>query len=328
MVLGLGLSCTAESTEVPPPAVDRARTATSTASPEADTEAEAEPTVAAPVVAPEPAPVRVPWPPTTLPLTLLATLDDPTAKSDRATIRDADSNVIASYRTGDQLRDQVTILSVEDGVVELSNAGEVEYLSISAQPFEVDPKDVFYPDLIDDLGTEMTDGVQMPRGAAYVLKAPRNAWGTPRTVALLRDAIRSYARTNDGPKVRIGDLSRPGGGPFPPHLSHQQGRDIDIGYILRGANKDTLYFHPATAATLDHARTWALIESLLATDEVAYIFMDYALQRELYGHAEQSGVPSARLQRLFQYPNGRRASRGVMRHWKGHRGHFHVRFRR
>lgn len=283
---------------------------------------------AGPVALLEPEAARVPWPPTKLALTVLATLDDPAGEGDRATIRDADSGVIASYRNGDAVRDGVVVLSIEEGVVELSNAGEVEYMTISPVPFEVDPEDVFYPDLIDDLGTEMSDGVQMPKGVAYVLKAPGNAWGTPRTVGVLREAIRTYARSQNGPKVRVGDISRPGGGPFPPHLSHRQGRDVDIGYILSGARKNDKYFHAATAVNLDRDRTWGLVEALLATEEVAYIFMDYELQKLLYVHAEVQGVSSDRLGRLFQYPNGRRASRGKVRHWKGHRGHFHVRFRR
>ncbi len=271
---------------------------------------------------------RVAWPPTKLTLVLLSTLKDPAGQSSRATIRDADSGVIASYRPGDNVREAVRVLAIEDGLVELSTNGEVEYLTISPHPFVLDAKDVFYPDLVDDLGTEMAEGVQMPKGTAYVLKTPANAWGTPRTVALLREAIRSYARTTDGPKVRIGDISLPSGGPFPPHLSHQQGRDVDIGYILRGAQQDALYFVAATATNLDKARTWALIEMLLATDEVGYIFMDYGLQKLLYAYAEANGVAAQRLATLFQYPNGRRASRGKLRHWKGHRGHFHVRFRR
>ena len=271
---------------------------------------------------------RVPWPPTALHLTLLATLDDPAQREDRATIRDADSGVIASYRRGDAIRDGVTVLDVDSGVVELSNAGEVEYLSISPLPFEVGPEDVFYPDFVDDLGTEMADGVPMPPGPAYVIKNPSESWGTPRTVALLRDAILAYARGGDGPKVRIGDLSRPSGGPFPPHLSHREGRDVDIGYVLRGAAADQLYFVPATEQSLDRARTWRLVEALLATGAVRYIFMDYALQKLLYLHAESEGVDSDRLAALFQYPNGSRASAGTIRHWKGHRGHFHVRFAR
>ena len=271
---------------------------------------------------------RVPWPPTQLPFTLVATLDDPAGTADRATIRDGDSGIIANYHKGDMIRDGVEVLDVDSGVVELSNQGEVEYLSVSTQPFHVDPEDVFYPDLVDDLGTAMGEGIQMPPGPGYVLKAPDNAWGTPKTVAVLRDAIRSYTRDHDGPKVRIGDLSLSGGGPFPPHLSHREGRDVDIGYVLTGASADSLYFVEANAHNLDRARTWALLQALLATGEVAYVFMDYELQKLMYLHAESIGIPQARRAELFQYPNGRRASRGIIRHWKGHRGHFHVRLRR
>ena len=37
--------------------------------------------------------------------------------------------MIASYRPGDPIRKGVEVLAIEDGVVELSNDGEVEYLT-------------------------------------------------------------------------------------------------------------------------------------------------------------------------------------------------------
>lgn len=302
--------------------------ATEPASPDEtpDPIAEAAPHAARNDPAQEPA-ARPAWPPTALPLALLATLDDPRGEADRATIRDADTGVIAHFRTGDSVRDGVTIAGIEPGVVELQRDGEVEYLSITPVPLELDADDVFYPDLVADLGRSMTDGLPMPPGPEYVLKSPDTAWGTPRTIATLREAIRGYARYHGGPLVRVGDISLPGGGPFAPHVSHREGRDVDLGYVLRGRDDD-LRFIPVHEGNLDLGRTWALLESLLETGEVAYVFMDYDVQRLLYAHAEATGVPRDRLDDLFQYPRGRRASHGVLRHWKGHRGHFHVRFAR
>ncbi len=290
----------------------------------------AEPT--SPAVA-EPAPVepvplrRRAWPPTDLPLHVLATMEATSPEQSRATIRDQDSGVIASFRPGDSIRDGVEVLAIEDGVIELSNEGEVEYLSVSAIPVELSADDVFYPDLVDDLrlSGDMGDGVPLPPGPEYTVKAEAYAWATPRTIAVLREAIHAYAQGRKVPKVHIGDISRKGGGPFPPHLSHQQGRDVDVAYVLHRAESR---FGVATARTLDRRNTWALLQALLDTRAVVYVFMDYEVQRLLHEHAVAEGLDEITLERLFQYPYGRRAARGVFRHWKGHRGHFHVRFER
>lgn len=275
--------------------------------------------------APAPIVLRRPWPPTTLPLGLLATMGAREPDRSRATIRDEHSGVIASYRPGDRIRDGVEVLSIEDGLVELSNEGEVEYLSISEIPVELSAGDVFYPDLVDELrlSGSMDDGTLMPPGPEYTLKAEAYSWATPRTVALLREAIRAYARGRSVPKVHLGDISRRGGGPFPPHLSHQEGRDVDIAYVLHDRRTR---FAVATAGTLDRKRTWALLRAVLDTRAVAFVFIDYEVQRMLYEHALTDGMTPEQLDPLFQYPYGRRAARGIIRHWKGHRDHFHVRF--
>ncbi len=279
---------------------------------------------AAVALGPRPIVLRRPWPPTELPLALLATMGAPPPAPSRATIRDEDSGVIASYRPGDHLREDVEVLSIEDGLVELSNAGEVEYLSISEIPVELSAKDVFYPDLVDELrlSASMGDGSPLPPGPEYTIKSETFAWATPRTIALLREAIHEYARGRKVPKVHIGDISRRGGGPFAPHVSHQEGRDVDIAYVLHDRGRTGV----ATAGNLDRRHTWSLLRALLDTRAVTYVFIDYEVQRMLYEHARAEGLTETQLETWFQYPYGRRAARGIIRHWKGHRDHFHVRF--
>lgn len=268
--------------------------------------------------------LRRPWPPTTLPLGLLATMAAPPPAPSRATIRDDASGVIASYRPGDHVREDVEVLSIEDGLVELSNAGEVEYLSISEIPVELSSDDVFYPDLVDELrlSGSMEDAMLMPPAPEYTLKAEAYSWATPRTIAVLRDAIREYARGKKAPKLHIGDISLKGGGPFSPHLSHQDGRDVDIAYVLHDRGR----FGVANSTNLDRRHTWNLLHALLDTRSITYVFVDYEVQRMLYEHALDEGLTPEQLDPWFQYPYGRRAARGLIRHWKGHRDHFHVRF--
>lgn len=273
-----------------------------------------------------------PEPPTSLPLTLLATMASPDPQQARATIRDEAKKVIATYRAGDAIRDDVRLVGVDRGfaIVE-REGGERESLVMGDTTVELAADDVFYPDLVDelDLPNSMADAVQLTPGPGYVVKKPVFAWGTPRTVHLLREAMRLYTRAVRGsPAVHVGDISKREGGPFPPHLSHQSGRDIDIGYVLRGHQAEVTRFLPAVEGNLDRERTWALVEALLATEGVAYIFMDYDVQRTLYEHARAAGVDQARLDRIFQYPHGRYAWRGIIRHWRGHDDHFHVRMAR
>jgi len=172
-------------------------------------------------------------------------------------------------------------------------------------------------------------GVQLPPGRHYHIKWESGAWGTASSVRAIQTGISAYKkRVPKGPKVHIGDISKRGGGKFEPHSSHQHGRDVDIGYVLKGEHADETRFHRATEDNLDVARTWRLIKSLIDTDQVIYVFVDYKLQKLLYEHAKGRGASEDLLDELFQYPRGRRRTHGIIRHWKGHINHFHVRFRK
>ena len=263
-------------------------------------------------------------PPTALPLTLLATqvADDPADA--RATIRDDEAGSIASYRVGDPIRKHAII----SGRVRLVYDERRELLAVGIAPAKLSAEDVFYPDLVDeDLPDDMVDGVQLSAGPGWIIKRPHNAWGTPRTVDRLRDALREYVREMPGgPDVHVGDISKSGGGYFPPHLSHQAGRDVDIGYVLVGNQADVTRFVRAHSLNLDRERTWHLVRTLLESGAIGYVFMDYDVQRMLYEHAKTTGVSPARLEEWFQYPRGNRAAHGILRDWRGHDDHFHVRF--
>lgn len=269
-------------------------------------------------------------PETELPLTLLATSTSTDPSASGATIRDDPSGVIRVFRAGDLVWEGATIAAIERGAVILARAGQRERLAIRADAVELRATDVYYPDLFadEDFAGVLTHGVQLPPGPGYVVKAPDHAWGTPRTIRLLQEAIRGYTRgARGGPKIHVGDVSLRGGGVFPPHLSHRHGRDVDVGYVLKGAAADETRFVSAGRDNLDVARSWALIEAMLATGEVHYVFMDYGLQRLFYEHAVAEGASPQRLAELLQYPRGEGAPFGVIRHWRGHRNHFHVRFR-
>lgn len=174
----------------------------------------------------------------------------------------------------------------------------------------------------------LKSGVQLAANKNYVVKWEAGAWGTDKTIRAIQDAVAAYRRKSPtGPKIHIGDISKRGGGKFPPHLSHQHGRDVDVGYVLVGKDANETKFRTANAKNLDVPRTWALIKGFVDTDEVTYIFMDHRIQKLLYEYALSKGVDEDTLDELFQYPRGRGRSHGIIRHWRGHANHFHVRFR-
>jgi LysM repeat protein len=165
-------------------------------------------------------------------------------------------------------------------------------------------------------------------GDGYVLKRPHLAYGTQRTVGLLEKVIKRYRkRAAGGPELHIGDISKKSGGPLSGHLSHQRGVDVDVGLVHTGKAAHSLRFVKATKSNLDVRRTWILVHEFLRTGRVRYIFLDYEVQKELYEYAESHGVSKQRLDMYFQYPRGRGRGHGLIRHWRNHSDHIHVRFR-
>ena len=123
-------------------------------------------------------------------------------------------------------------------------------------------------------------------------------------------------------EVIIGDISRPAGGWFPPHVSHQSGRDIDIRLSIRpGLPRDS---NPTVAANVDWDAVWALVHSFLETGEVRYIFLGWSRQAQLFDAGLRAGVDRRVLDRWFQWPD-RYDSEAIIRHEDGHLGHVHIR---
>ena len=171
--------------------------------------------------------------------------------------------------------------------------------------------------------------VQLQPSEHLKIKRPYLAYGTAKTIGLLGRVFSRYkSRHAKSPKILIGDISRRGGGKLHPHLSHKTGRDIDMGYVLTGAAAAKTRFSGVNRSNFDTKRTWTLVKSFLDTDEVVYIFMDYGHQKVLYDYAKSRGVSDETLDELFQYPRGRGRNHGIIRHWRSHKNHFHVRFKR
>lgn len=164
-------------------------------------------------------------------------------------------------------------------------------------------------------------------GAGYVRKNDKAPYGTDEAVAIIEWACGEMVRLYPGTvPVVVGNLSLEKGGRLKPHKSHRAGRDVDLSYYFMD-NAFVRRFIDATPETMDAEKTWTLVELLLSTHQVEYLFIDRSLQRELYDEAARRGWTEEDLAELFEAPLGACARRGVIRHAKGHRHHLHVRFK-
>lgn len=167
---------------------------------------------------------------------------------------------------------------------------------------------------------------QLTSGPGYKVRNPRRAWGTFLSVTQIHDVLSSYGlRFPKAPPLLVMDLSRKGGGFFRPHKSHRQGRDVDIRYPKLRKYRHVVRTRPQM---LDLRRSWFVVKKFLDTKDVTFMFMDYSLQKVLYQYALKHGETKKSLHKVFQYPRGRRALHGIIRHEPGHATHLHVRFRR
>lgn len=150
--------------------------------------------------------------------------------------------------------------------------------------------------------------------------------GTDETIALLTYAASELMRRypNSVPMV-IGAISDEDGDRLKPHRSHRSGRDVDIGYFAKN-NRKLNGFANIPIDQIDFEKTFFVMATLIATGRVQYIFVNYALQKRFYEVAKAFGYDDQQLAIMFQYPRGKKARVGIIRHDRGHLRHFHVRF--
>lgn len=168
----------------------------------------------------------------------------------------------------------------------------------------------------------LIDGVPFPsQFPGYLLRDQERSYATPEAIATVLDAIDAVReRHPDTCDILIGDFSREGGGPLNMHRSHQNGRDVDLGMYAKG-NRPLDTFVSMNDENLDVAKTWILLESLLQSQHIQYIFLDRRIQRLLHQHALTQGVDPSLLEQLFADDRN-----SPIKHVRGHHDHIHVRF--
>jgi penicillin-insensitive murein endopeptidase len=165
------------------------------------------------------------------------------------------------------------------------------------------------------------NGVVMPPGDSWTVVSSAQTWGTEETIRYLTTVIEAVRLAiPNTPRVAIGDISARGGGYIKPHLSHQAGRDVDLGYYYLDGEH---WYARATAQTLDARRTWALVRAIVTLSDVEMILIDHSVQALLREEAEREGEDPDWVQTLFR---GKGSVPPMIRHAPGHATHLHVRF--
>jgi hypothetical protein len=166
--------------------------------------------------------------------------------------------------------------------------------------------------------------VQLKGGPGFVVAKPQRSWGTRLAVYRLNWVMALYRqRFPKADPVIILDLSRRGGGSMNNHMSHMDGRDVDIPLILEKMGSVTAN----TERSVDVAKTWFIVQQLANSCDVEYIFVDTKIQKQLHAHALGQGLRQKALSLILQYPDKQRSLSGLVRHWPNHHDHLHVRFR-
>ncbi|HQP37803.1 MAG TPA: penicillin-insensitive murein endopeptidase [Polyangiaceae bacterium] len=187
---------------------------------------------------------------------------------------------------------------------------------VRKNPAELGPMSIGYPNQ-----GRLFNGVRMPSGPHWQVVDPSHAWGTQETVDALTHAIEKVNQAfADTPRVVIGHISAKQGGRLAPHVSHQAGRDVDVGYYH---DEELRWFARAGSQNLDRARTWELMKTLARETRVDLILIDRSIQKLLREWAKEHGEPEELLREMFEGGAGKRA---IVLHARGHADHIHVRF--
>jgi hypothetical protein len=130
-----------------------------------------------------------------------------------------------------------------------------------------------------------------------VPNAASRVYGNDRTIRAIVSVTGAYRAANpSAPRVLVGDISRPGGGPMTDeHVSHQNGLDVDI-YFPR---VDGTLRAPVAPGDIDHRLAQDLLDRFVAAG-AQMVFVGYS--------------------------TGLHGAAGVVIPYAGHENHMHVRF--
>jgi LysM repeat protein len=172
----------------------------------------------------------------------------------------------------------------------------------------------------------LINGKSLPNHKGWIRRNSERQYGTPELIETLKAGVEKVREKYPNTcRLVTGDVSKKFGGPLLPHRSHRSGRDIDIGLYAKG-NRELTHFEGLGNHGYDVAKNWTLVQALLETGQIEYIFLDYQIQKKLYEYVKSHLQPTDEfLNLVFQYPKGPGERRGIIRHRGGHSKHYHVR---
>ena len=187
-----------------------------------------------------------------------------------------------------------------------------------AQRWEKDPKSLGSISIGFVEEGRMINALPFPEGEAWTVVVPESCWTTQETADAIIGAARQVrAWYPEGAPVRVGQVSGPEGGYLPPHVSHQNGRDVDVGLFYPGPEP---YRIKERETVMDVPMNWAFAKAILMNGDVQFILLDKRVQKVLYDYALAHGENKAWLDSLFHA-----GPRSMFFHARKHRDHFHVR---
>ena len=164
--------------------------------------------------------------------------------------------------------------------------------------------------------------IQLPENPRWKRMSPYNAYGTGETIDALKLAVDGvWERFGESPILSIGDLSAQKGGRLSPHLSHQAGRDVDVGFYYSGEDK---WYARGNSGNLDVARNWWFLRTMINGTDMEFVLLDRSLHPLLEQHALEIGEDPEWVATVFHGKSGGRPA--LVRHAPGHGTHFHFRF--
>jgi len=170
----------------------------------------------------------------------------------------------------------------------------------------------------------LRNGVQMTTGPEITVLEPGKAWGTQELTSILQMAAQKMREAYpDTVPLVVGHLSAENGGLLRGHVSHQSGRDVDVALYAKN-NKFIRGFAKMNAELLDVDKTWYLLETLLDTGRMKYIFLDWDVQKLIYEEIKIA-VPEDVLEQYFQYPRPKGFKKCIIQHLPNHQNHLHIR---
>lgn len=152
----------------------------------------------------------------------------------------------------------------------------------------------------------ITYGNLLPKGPGYVIYnniGGKENWGTKGTLNSLGSIGQKWLAVSNTP-IQFGDISKKGGGSFPPHATHQNGTDVDIRPMRKDGRTGSTSIHDPSYS---RDKTRELIKLLLQDPNTKIIlFNDPVLIREFKNNP--GGV--------------------VIKSCEGHDNHLHVSFKK